>query len=63
MPKRITLEELAVMIKKGFDVTATKEDLKSSEDRIGKQLDKLIIRVDRLEKRQPALKAYKKITG
>ena len=51
MPKKITLEDLALMVKKGFDHAASKEDLKAVELRLDKRIDNLETRFDSLEAR------------
>jgi len=39
--KNITIDDLARMVKKGFDETAKKEDIISGFDIVGNRLDKI----------------------
>ena len=41
MTKKTTLEELARMIKAGFDQTATRDELKGVENRLTESIDKV----------------------
>ncbi len=46
MAKKMTIEDLAVMVKRGFDDTASKRDVKLVDDR----LDKVDDRLQKIEK-------------
>ncbi len=57
--KKITIEDLAVMVQKGFsDVTekmATKVDMDLKFDQINKKVDSIDIRLERVEKKMDNL--------
>lgn len=50
---KITIDKLAMMIAKGFENTATKDDIKdmATKDDLKKLEDKLVFRINGLEKR------------
>lgn len=48
--KNITINELAVMIKKGFDETAKQADMDLRFDKVDKRFDRVEARLDRIEK-------------
>ncbi len=41
MAKKMTIEDLAVMVKRGFDETAKKADVETQFDEMGKRLDRI----------------------
>ena len=57
--KITTIEELAVMINRGFDTLATKEDLKSfaTKEEINKRFDEVDNRLDYLDARVGRIEA------
>ena len=64
--KVITIEQLARMVKKGFDETATKAEVKKGFDEVYKKLDRIenLILVDhkrRIEKLETEVQELKKL--
>ena len=62
--KNVTIDDLALMVQKGFDETATKSELKSLETKMDKRFDKIekIILADygdRIEKIEIEVKELK----
>lgn len=48
--KNITIDELAMMVQRGFNETAKKTDVDMRFDGVDKRLDKVEKRLDRIEK-------------
>jgi hypothetical protein len=46
--KKMTIEELAEMINEGFKTTASKEAIKTLEERINTRFDSIVSRLDRI---------------
>ncbi len=47
--KPVTIDQLAIMIQRGFEETASKSDLKNAEANLGNKIDKLDNRMANLE--------------
>ena len=50
--KRITIDDLAIIVQKGFEKTASREQLENLEDKFDKledKVDKMDARLDRME--------------
>ena len=45
LKKKVTIEDLAVMVKHGFDQTTTKEDLRNNEERLSRRIDGLELKI------------------
>jgi hypothetical protein len=48
--KNITIDDLAIMVQKGFSETAKKEEMDKRFDGVDKRFDKVEKRLDRIEK-------------
>ena len=51
MPRKITLDDLARMVKVGFDETAKKVDMDKRFEQVDKRFERLDARMDRFEAR------------
>lgn len=49
MAKKMTIEDLAVMVKRGFDETAKKEGVDKRFDEVDERFDKIDKRLDHIE--------------
>jgi hypothetical protein len=47
--KKITIDDLAVMIARGFEATASKEEMNNRFDRVNEKFDEMEERLDRIE--------------
>ena len=47
--KNITIDELAIMVQKGFDETAKKEDMDAGFARVDEKFEEVYKRLDRIE--------------